>query len=512
MATRVAFIQRQDRARRIRRVRLVGMQTAEVWTPAEDALDAADQLNGAADWIDKRLGASAEGPSLTAVVVDAEGAVIDWLTAPSADQQVVQAALARAAAGAPADDEFDEFGATAAGRFGRDATVADASIQAAGHPAGGNGVPGRLGAMTIPDADIRLLIDRLDARGRSAGRILSIWHALSCAWDPALADADDDADTRVAATDAPVTACILIDPDGALIWSWARAGRLITGGRMRLASAEASAVAVRPADLGRLASDWLSWSAQLGQAPARIICVCPPLAEASGSLTPAQIGETLGAAWPGATVDMAVPDDPVEATLDRLVRQADLGRLPDAGDPGAALVSLSARPGRAHRAAYLSICAAALAMAALLGVVGFRQWQAAGAFEQTRRQVIDETRALAQSVDPGITRDFRYLLTQRIEELTGGPPTERTRQPRPILEELDAISLFIGEHGPKITLSEIVLSSAAVTVKFTAPDTETAEAVEATADTVAVNVRYLGSRQGTTVSLIGTWLSDRGDE
>ena len=507
MATRVAFIQRQDRARRIRRVRLVGMQTAEVWTPDDVALDPADQLTAAADWIDQRLGA-AEGPALTAIVVDAEGGVIDWLSAPSADQQVVQAALARAAAGGPVDEDFEDFQTTSAGRFGRDATVADSTIQAAGAPTATGA--GRLGAMTVPDADIRLLLDRLDARGRGAGRILSIWHALSCAWDPTAADEDAD---RFAATDAPVTACILIDPDGALIWSWARAGSLITGGRMRLASADSHGdVAVRAADLGRLASDWLSWSAQLGQAPARIICVCPPLAEARGALMPSQIGESLGAAWPGASVDMAVPDDPVEATLDRLVRQADLGRLADPGDPGAALVSLSARPGRAHRAAYLAICLATLSLAAMLAVVAFRQFSAAASYERARAQVVADTRTLAQTVDPNITRDFRFNLARKIEQFTGGPPVTRTRQPRPILEELDAISLFIGEHGEDITLTEIVLSSAAVTIKFTADETAAAEAVRATAANVAVNVRYLGNTQGDTVSLVGTWLSDRGDE
>lgn len=530
MATRVVLIQRQDRGRRVRRVRLVGMQTAETWAPEETALDPAAQLTGAADWIDERLGAAGEGaPSLTAIVVDAEGAVIDWLTAPTAETQVVQAALARASAGAAADDDFEEFSASPAGRFGRDATVADASIQAAGQPTGAsNGAPGRLGAMTLPDADVRLLLDRLDTHGRSAGRVLSIWHALSAAWDPSAGDPGGsgdphDAEGRIVATDAPVTACVLIDPEGALIWSWARGGALVTGGRMRLARAEAEGSALRHVDISRLTSDWLSWSAQLGQAPGRIICICPPMDAgamtdvedvgaalgAAAALTPQQIGEALGAAWPGASVDMAVTDDPIESTLDRLVRQADLGRMADPDDPQASLVALSSRPGRAQRGAYLAICAATIGLAALLAVTGVRQMRAADRFEAAREEVVAATAEEAAIVDPAIVSDFSYHISQRIEDLTGLPQGQMLRSPpRPILEELDAIALFLGEHGYKITLQEINLSSAAVTVKFEAPDTETAEAVEATAHDVALNVRYLGNRQGNNVSLIGRWIAD----
>jgi len=505
MSTRVALIQRQDR-QRIRRVRLVGMQTAEQWSPDDTLLDPADQIAAAADWIHERLGAGT--PDLTALVVDGAGGVIEWLAAPTAETPVVQAALARASAGG-VEEEFEEIAASGPGRFGHDATPADASIQAAGLPAPAlNGSPGRLGALTLPDADIRLLIDRLDAHGRSAGRAISIWHALAGAWDPA-AQAPGDDGGRIVATDAPVTACVLIDPEGSIVWSWSRAGALVTGGRMRLARAEDAAI-VRRADLARLTSDWLSWSAQLGQAPARIICICPRLANVEGGLRPAAIGEALGSAWPGASVDMAVADDPVEATLDRLARQADLGRLADPADPAAALVGLSSRPGRAHRGAHLAICAALLGLTAMLAVVGVRQFRAAERFEEARRQVTADTRELAQAVDPAITRNFRALILQRIEEIAGPPDEIGSRQaPRPILEELDKIALFLAEHGSNITLQEISLSTSSVSVKFTAEDTRTAERAVSTAREVAENVSYTNqSRRGDTVNLVGMWLTD----
>jgi hypothetical protein len=514
MSTRVALIQRQDRPQRIRRVRLVGMQTAEEWTPGESLLDPVDQITAAADWVHERLGAGT--PGLAALVVDGAGGIIEWLAAPTAETPVVQAALARAGAGAAGDEEFEEVGATPPGRFGHDATPADASIQAAGAPSPAlNGAPGRLGAITLPDADIRLLIDRLDAHGRSAGRAISIWHALAAAWDPAAqaAPSGDDAGGRIVAGDAPVTACVLIDPEGAIIWSWSRGGSLITGGRMRLARAE-SGVIVRRADVARVTSDWLSWSAQLGQAPARIVCICPKLPEQEGALRPSAIGEALGggSGWTGASVDMAVVDDPIEATLDRLARQADLGRLADAGDPAAALVGLSSRPGRAQRGAYLAICAAIVGLAAVLGVLAVRQFRAADRFEAARGQVVADTRELAQTVDPAITRNFRTLILQRIEEITGPSEEAGLRQPpRPILEELDKIALFLQEHGPRITLEEISLTTTSVTVRFTADDPRIAEQVISTARNVAEHVSYIVSRpDGNQVRLVGTWITDAG--
>src|SRR5690606_8505261 len=108
--------------------------------------------------------------------------------------------------------------------------------------------------------------------------------------------------------------------------------------------------------------------------------------------------------------------------------------------------------------------------------------RAADRFEAARAATLASTREMAAAVDPAITRNFRSLIVQRIENITGPRPETTTRAaPRPVLEELDRIALIAAEHGDNIELEKISLTNFAVTVVFTANNTRTAERAEATA-------------------------------
>src|SRR5690606_3388892 len=140
-------------------------------------------------------------------------------------------------------------------------------------------------------------------------RVLSLWHAMAAAWDarPTLSDSPD-----VVTTTSPPMAVLLVDPGGRVLWAWSQAGHLLAAGTIRLPQDRhelgSGMVRIGRAEIGRLPTDWLSGSIQLGAVPARIVCITPGAGSDGDDddLTPARIGEALGAAWPGATIDLAV--------------------------------------------------------------------------------------------------------------------------------------------------------------------------------------------------------------
>ncbi len=493
MTARVCYLSRADRGARIAAARVVGGRLDEQWVLSGTENGAADPLAEvaqAAAWVGDRLAQGDEGGGrrLRFLCLDADGARCSWLTAPSADAKVVAAAMFQGDAGG-AEGE-GEARSTGGGGAWDDLTTGEATLQALATPegrprrrrrgadAGGPQAGRRLAAMAVPDVTARLFLDALDDRGVSADAVVSIWHALGAAWDPggaAGASVGGLREDRVVATATPPSAIVVIDPEGRLIWSWSRAGELLAAGTIRLVGRGGSTVEdgvrIADADVGRLTADWLAWAAQLGVVPSRIVCIGPGVKGGVPGLTPERLGEALGRAWPGATVDLAVHDDPIGATLHRL---ADLPAHGPQGveDPRTGLVPLSNRPARVHRSLLRWAALALLLGAAGLVGVAWRAWAAASEIRARAAQAREETDAAIVAVLPAAARDAwpEKLLEGELAKLRAARDAGKDIDAaKPILQELDVISAVL---TPDTKPESITLLNTNAMVSVTVPSLE----------------------------------------
>lgn len=492
MGSRVCYLARTDRGGRIGSVRLVGERTDESWTPPPPGEGGADgasaeaviaQARGAAEWVAERL-AAADPPlnELALLCLDSEGAACAWLTAPTAEPSVVAAAVTQRGGLVSESGEIISGWSTVQALS---APLAPESKRAglsrsrkARKAAPEAGVGERLAVIDVPDVPARHFIDALDDLGVGVRGAVSLWHAAARAWDPAgpvaarLGGEASGGTKRddVVANVAGVSGTVVLDPAGRLVWAWSRAGELITGGTVRLAAEGQAAVRLDPADIGRLTADWLAWATQLGCAPARIICLGAGPGE-SGGLTPSGIGEALGRAWPGATVDLAVIDDPVGATLLRLAETAagSAGVPTDAG-ARSSMVVLSHRPGRSHRSMYRWAAGLLLAGAGALGAIAWQAYRAAdsaAAEAEASRELTEK--AIVEALPEAANSPLgRRLLAAKVEELRRERgPVNGLDPTRPILGELDALSMVLGD--PTIEIEDISLRPDIVLVTVLVP-------------------------------------------
>jgi hypothetical protein len=439
LSSRLCYLARLDRGDQIAAVRLVGQQTDEVWLPdaapveSVEASAVVEAARAGAAWVAERLKGSGW---LDVVCLDGQGVACSWLTAPSAAAPVVEAAFAQTGGGALGGVDAQtgpvEGGLTVQALGEPGTTTAKGRKRAAEGEAGQ-----RMAVLAAHDTSVRLFLDALDDLGIGVGRVVSLWHAMAEAWDRS-AEAGPRSE-RIVATEAPMVAVVLADPAGRLAWVWSRGGRVITGGSLRLARLESadngnghSSVMVGGPDVGRLTTDWLSWAAQLGRAPSRVVCIVPALSE--GGLTAAPLGEALGRAWPTATVDLVVHEDPVGATLGRLVRSE------DEGEHTGSLDRLTRRPSRAHRSLHLWGAVALAALAGGLGVVAARLGGAAATLRAQRAEVENGIRSVVVEAVPDlassawIERDFQA----RIDGMKG-PGVQEGVGDRPVLAELESV-------------------------------------------------------------------------
>jgi hypothetical protein len=490
LSGRVCYIARADRGDRVSAIRLVGVRSHDEWRAdagrngGGDSFGVLAQTGEAAAWIASRAGRG--GVSL--LVVDVGGGECRWVTAPGAEPAVVAAALAQS-----------EWGDSSTGSTWAAESTAEASVQAlspatrtrgSGQALLKRGTAAeepppsgqRLGILAIPDVSARLLLDALDERGVNVEQAISLWHALAMAWDPAAPAAAGSKREDVVATAAPVTGVVLIDPQGRLVWSWSRGGELLAGGTIRLPST--AAVAVNRADVARLSADWLAWSMQLGHAPARVVVLSPRLEGDEGeSLSSAAMGSELGRLWQGATVDMAVHDDPIGATLERLsgLEEDAPPHLVD-GDGRRALLTLSHRPRRVHRTMYLWAALVLVAAAVALGAIAWKAWGSASEARAAARAARDSIRETVVAAAPPAdvvataraeSQPREYLTDQLNVRRRNLDPTGGIDPAKPILEELTALSWVLGNEDIRIV--DMTLDSGAVLITVDVPDTATGE-------------------------------------
>jgi hypothetical protein len=411
------------------------------------------------------------------------------------------------------------------------------------------GAKHRYAVLAVPDAPVRVLLDELDALGVEVACALSLWHALASAWDAGAGSRS----SRVVASDAPPAAVLMVDPAGSLVWAWTREGELVAGGAMRLATrarglerdaagnssaasdglitAQQAAAAKNPsppadaptpmgpgedvalidftpADAGRLTMDWLAWSAQLGHCPRRVVCLSVPTLTGgpdAGSGGPEALARNLARVWPNATIDGAVHQDPVGATLARLAglgaqgddpapAPADASALPVEQRPRAVLTGLSSRPGRADRRLYQWVAAALAAGALVVGALGWKVQQssddaraAAADLSAQRLKLLKDLES--RGVDPTLSKT-PFKAPERLNAALGRlrEQAAQLKPPRPYLTELVRVLTALkgvndGVTDPepaapgeppapsrKTLLSEIDMSPVAASVKLTVPD------------------------------------------
>jgi hypothetical protein len=490
-------------------------------------------VQAAATWVRDTL--SQDGiKRLSEVCVDTEGASCSWLSAPSADQSVVVAALLQASTTSDASGA-GLVGAAAAAPM----TQTETSVQALaldtngaapkrglsrfkGKSGGGATTGGeprkRFAVMALPDALVRVFEDELDRVGMSIERVSSLWHLMARTWDPGApaTTRDNGAADRLVSENAPSSAVLLIDPDSQrLLWAWSAAGELSAGGSMllrlapRLAPAGAGARAgasatdaiagfgsigtvaggmggpsrdtmvIGRSELGRLALEWLAWSAQLGQSPQRVVCLGPSTAWEESPDTPADLRattlpEALALLWPGASVDFIEHNDPIGASLLH-VRERDAGMTLAADDPRASLAALSNRPGRADRSGTVWMALAILCASIVIGAFGWRLHSGVSAAQESALAAVEKRKEVLAALEteiPFLSKEAKpeEAIRNKLSGMRGAAAT--LPPPRPVYDEfIRMLTALEGVNDSKMT--RLTIGAGISTVILEVPDAAT---------------------------------------
>lgn len=504
MASRIVYIERSDRGSCLTGARMVTLRADEHWAaPEGDAGREEAVIDRAAEWIVSKVGNSRR---LAMLVLDADGSVCSWATVPTTDPAVVDAVVRQQSDGADdarsAEQETEASSGARAGVIGYYAAEAtDSTIQPLASSrihAGGEDARQRAAVLAVGDGIARVLVDAIDRLGVECESAYSIWHALAAAWDPAGRPASPvpDGDRIVAESrgTSPL-AVVVVEPRGRVLWAWSQAGRLLVGGSARLPVRRASQAAEGEVDIplltrdaaARLTADWLAWAAQLALAPDRIVMLIPALAEEprDDSLGAGGFGRAIAQSWSGAPVDVVVHDDPIGATLRRLAEVVDEreGAAPtsESSDPARTLVTLTNRPGGAHRKLYLWTSLAVTACAVVVGAVAWGLRVKASRLSALTRQVEGSWRdsfkevKLARPPMPGMEVMDLASEVERVRRESA--PISGVEPAKPIVREFETLSLVLAL--PDFELTSILLDTqqGRVTIQVNAPDLAGAEAL-----------------------------------
>lgn len=494
MSVRVCYMMRESRGAGLASLRLVGQASDESWPAEGTRVTTGDpgSIDAGAAWIRQRLQATRTARALTALVLDASAGVCAWVSSPSREAGVVAAIARSGAAVAAVDGSAGEASVRAGAALEYFApSDPESSIEPLAPPQPGSGTT-RLAVLGVSDVSARLLIDALDTEGVPVEQSSTIWHALCAAWDPG-ARVRKPTDTEVIAA-APLCAVVLVDPAGTLIWAWSREGRLVAGGSLRLrmapvasvdseqaAESDAPRVMLGSDEASRLTAEWLSWSVQLSAAPARVVCLTPE------GVAAGEFGRDLTRLWPGASVDVAVQPDAIGTTLQRFADHLENYSAPDTraaaeGEPpsaGAMLMGLSQRPGRATRHAHLWIAGAVAGLAGLGLVASWKLSSAASQRRETAAAWESQWRASIQEVFPDALRPVPRVSPQELlsDEIRRKErellPVEQPEKTMPVLQELETISMVVGNS--LFSLDRISLDTRRIEVVVLARSTKDAE-------------------------------------
>lgn len=471
MSGAIAYIQRHDLGDQLAGARLVGHRLEAAITLDQQASESGPAVQAAqlADWIQRRLAESSHGSRIRTLVLDPEGGLCGWVRPQGLSNHGAGELLRRSGGGLLLGHRDDLEGEQEQSSFhpGVD-TPGAGSVQLLMPPAGRKSAAApadeRIAAVAQRDACVRLLLDELDARGIKPHATLSLWHALARAYDPSQRAAADDG---VIADDATrLTAIVLAEPHGRVSWAWSAGGELLACGQSRTALVSGSPLL--DAHLaGRLNADWLTWSAQLAAVPARLICVLPDGADASG------FAQTLAAAWPDVATDAFAVADPLGDALGRLDEQAQLSASL-VGDPRQTLVDATTRPTRAHRAMAWWLAAILAGVAIVAGFFAYGLHAAAGqaraGIDGLRAAQLEAYRLHAAAPASGsrAVMNLEQLRVRLEREMVAPESTEA----KPVLRAIDDLMLVLPSvAGGEVTLRSLLVNDLALTMTVTVPDT-----------------------------------------
>lgn len=473
-------------------VRIRALGSEEVWTlppagtttlaPGEtDERDAAwwkAQAVDAARWVAHRCGANRR---LAVACVDVSESSCVWLSAPSADPDIVTATLRLAGEEWEALDPGTTIQPIVSP--GKESETKKATrvfgVRIAGEDAITQAV--RMPVIVASDALVRLWLDELNKSGVRVGVVASLWHAMASGWR---------------AEQTPVVgeieAIALRDGDR-LVWCWARAGRLLTGGWMAMPRVRNEEEPDEPphtdarSTIARLSLDWLSWAAQMGDTPQRIMIIGPDVDA---------LAERLEESWPDARVERVENDDAVGATLSRVEARLNAGDSGSASgrasggepvysddDPRESMVALSRRRGRAHQRLYTGVGATCALLAVGIGALGWRAREHAAALRREVASARESSKDMVAEVAPGVGEGasprmaaLSALEAMRKEQPTfSDPPTAR-----PIMDEASRLLTIMSDLSSRgLQFDEMVLHEGLPSAAMTTPDFETGEEVSA---------------------------------
>lgn len=460
MKERICYLETTSRGAAPRAVRLTGLHADDRLElgAAPNAELVSEHIDDAAHWIRERLkDSSATSKRLSTLCLDADGSVCAWVRADEAEPGMIQNAIDEIGAAVDPDALESHNTSTLGERFPALPLELDFQALSDEHTSGG----ARRAVLGAPDVPAKLLIDRLDAMGIRIDRVESVWHMIARAWDPGSPHRSSrrDSENVLDAMDN-VCACVLCDDErGRVLWTWSRAGTLIACGSMRLdPSAETP---INDAMLGRLATDWLGWGAQLGVSPTRVVCVH------ADAVLDTTLGSRLSKHWPSATIDVVSDADPVLTTLRTNVGLESVDQIE----------ALATRPGRAHRSMYRWAAAGLLAGAVVLGVAAWSLFGRASEIEQRTQTIAAEEFETLMALDPLIAEDRLPLvpLRARVNQLRNQAGPVDLTPVKPILDELETVSFILGMPG--IEIQSIDFSLGLVKVQIQVEALETAEQI-----------------------------------
>lgn len=433
----------------------------------------ADSLEGvrfAAEWLRARIDATSGG-NIGLLCLDPRGAVCSWLDVPGTDTSVIRAAVRQKPSGAWGD--WSSMPALEAAEAVESLVpVGGSSLEPLGETqsakAGGQGLilgrkkadesdaPSRRAAvLAMGDLPVKLLIDALDEMKIEATQVTSLWHAIASAWDPA-GEIREDNDPLVSVSRVD-TAVMLVEPDGHVQWAWCDEGELLAAGSAKIEpDAFVDDEKARAFGSGRLAMDWLAWTAQLGRSPRRVLC----LVDHDEGRTPGagEFGQAIHKVWPGASLDLLRVDDPILTTFLRLQEKTAGGKTKRRAHESKPIEALASRPGRAHRGMYRWVAGVIMIGAVALGVLGTKL---RGSADDARKQAADisvETNALIVS-EIGVNADPMYpilSLQSAISAMQSDQSGGDFEEMHPVLLSVDEIALFVG-YMDGLTLARLLV-------------------------------------------------------
>lgn len=501
-------------------VMLITDSSSETWSApslpeSPDALVLRSRIDEASKWASSQ---PAVKRKIGAVVLDISDATCRWVQSPSAAAPVVAATLrtqteewsSRLPLGGvepiidelPRERSFEFIRSRLESRSARkpgDTRAAEPTNT------GATEAGARMAVLIMPDALVRLWLDRMDRSGVNIDSVLSLWHALALSWG------DEQA--------SGVRAVVMVEGEGRVVWAWADGTRLIVGGSLQLERPETGDASPphhhrAEAAAQRISLDWVTWSAQLGVAPDEVLVI----AEASDPLAEQLVG-SLSDRWDGIPSRQTRSDHPLRETVARAAAAIRSVPRTERG-PRRWMSRLSTRPTRATRRRYLAGSLALGLLAVAIVGLGYRLSEESTDRRSQAAEIRSETLAnIEQSVpDFNPTQNIAIQLRERITELENAPQFVDPPAPKPIYEEMLTFLEFLETEYPDAEIRNLRLSQGGtVPNEFEVDMPSVSDRVELIADLPNLNTRIRWEPRttrtnrpstSTLLSLIGTWVEE----